>query len=134
MAGLFDKVVVGLNKGVNSVSEGSKSLIEKAKINTQIQDLEKEKNKLLINMGNLIYNLQQSGDVQIEQCGGICAEISNYNDQISELQLRLQELDINKQPQQSQLVPSNENGVVCECGFTNKVTAKFCSQCGKPLN
>ena len=56
MAGLFDKVVVGLNKGVNSVSEGSKSLIEKAKINTQIQDIVKENNQLLKEMFQVFLN------------------------------------------------------------------------------
>jgi hypothetical protein len=44
MADIFDKLKSGLNKGVASVSTGSKTLIEKAKINSRIKTLEDEKN------------------------------------------------------------------------------------------
>ncbi len=44
MAGILDKMVVGINKGINIVSENSKLMVEKAQINTAVQDAENEKN------------------------------------------------------------------------------------------
>ena len=137
MAGFLDKVVVGLNKGVNAVSEGSKLLVEKATLNSQIQDAEKEKNKLLQNMGTLVFNLISNGEIQLEQCNGMCTEIASYNQKIAELQQQLQALDAAR-VQQTQYVPTEtqptqSGGVQCQCGCINKEGAKFCSKCGQPL-
>lgn len=137
MAGFLDKVVVGLNKGVNAVSEGSKLLVEKATLNSQIQDAEKEKNKLLQNMGTLVFNLISNGEIQLEQCNGMCTEIASYNQKIVELQQQLQALDAAR-VQQTQYVPTETQptqpgGVQCQCGCINKEGAKFCSKCGQPL-
>ena len=41
MAKFFDDLVAGVSKGVNKVSEGSKLMVEKANLNTQIREKEK---------------------------------------------------------------------------------------------
>ena len=138
MAGFFDKVVVGLNKGVNTVSEGSKLIVEKANLNTQIKDTEREKNRLLQNMGTLVYNLHANGEIEIEQCIGMCTEISAMDQKIMALQQQLQALEMPKtQPTQysQTAAPSAPivNGVHCQCGFVNKEGAKFCAKCGQAL-
>ena len=136
MAGFLDKVVVGLNKGVNVVSEGSKLLVEKATLNSQIQDVEKEKNKLLQNMGTLVFNLIANGEIQLEQCNGMCTEIALYNQKISELQQQLQALDATKTQQaqySTEAQASEVGGIRCQCGCINKDGAKFCSKCGQAL-
>lgn len=137
MAGFFDKVVVGLNKGVNTVSEGSKLIVEKANLNTQIKDTEREKNRLFQNMGTLVYNLHTNGEIEIEQCIGMCNEISSIEQKIMALQQQLQALEIPKtqtaQYTQTTTPSSIVNGVHCQCGFINKEGAKFCSKCGQML-
>ena len=137
MAGWLDGVVGGIAKGVDSAKEGSKLFVEKAKINTQIQDVEKEKNQLIMNMGNLVYNLQSSGEISIEQCVGICESITQLNQQIAGLREQLKALEAPK-PQyyggQNVQQPVIENGVTCQCGFVNKENAKFCAKCGQPLS
>lgn len=139
MAGFFDKVVVGLNKGVNSVSEGSKLIVEKANLNTQIKNIEKEKNILLQNMGTLVYNLHMSGEISVEQCSGMCSEVAAMDHKIMEMQQQLQTFEAQKvqAPQYAQTMtpPSApvEDGVPCGCGFVNKPGAKFCAQCGSQL-
>lgn len=139
MAGFFDKVVVGLNKGVNTVSEGSKLIVEKANLSTQIKDIERDKNRLLQNMGTLIYNLHASGEIKVEQCLGMCNEISAMDQKLIALQQQLQALETPK-PQYTQytqtIVPpaASAGGVVCGCGFVNKAGAKFCAHCGKQLS
>lgn len=138
MAGFFDKVVEGLNKGVSTVSEGSKLLMEKANLNTQIKDVERDKNRLLQNMGTLVYNLHASGEIKIEQCVGMCSEVTAMDQKIIALQQQLQALEVPKtQPIQyaQTVVPSETvaNGATCECGFVNNEGAKFCAKCGKQM-
>ncbi len=138
MAGFFDKVVVGLNKGVNTVSEGSKLIVEKANLNTQIKDTEREKNRLLQNLGTLVYNLHANGEIEIEQCVGMCTEIAAMNQKIVALQQQLQDLEMPKtQPvQYTQTAATSApivNGIRCRCGFVNKEGSKFCAKCGQAL-
>lgn len=138
MANFFDKVVVGFNQGINSVSESSKIFMEKAKLNTQIQDVEREKTSLLQNIGLLIYNLQESGELTVEQCSGMCSEIKKADEQIAFLKKQIQELEMQK----GQAASYNqgftnqpaENGIRCECGNINKSSAKFCAKCGKAIS
>ncbi len=136
MAGWLDDVVGGIAKGVDSAKEGSKVFVEKAKLNTQIQDVEKEKNKLILNMGKLVYNLQSNGEIHIEQCDGICESIMQLDRQIAELQEQVNVLNIPKtQTYGGQNIQQPiENGIQCQCGFMNKETAKFCAKCGQPLS
>jgi hypothetical protein len=137
MAGFLDKLVVGVSKGVNTVSEGSKMLVEKAKLNTQIEDAQQEKNHLLHSMGTQIYHLQTSGEIQIEQCVELCNEIAGREQQIIQLKQQLQMLEEAKiqtvQYTQPITPPPVQNGIQCECGYINKDTAKFCARCGKPI-
>lgn len=139
MAGFLDKVVVGINKGVNSVSEGSKLIVERANINTQIKETEKQKNILLQNMGALVYNLQVSGEIEIPHCTGMCSEITTLDQNILALQKQLQALETSKTPAPATytqtIAPAEAipNGITCECGFINKEGAKFCAKCGKPM-
>ena len=44
MAEFFDKVLSGINKGVNTVSENSKIMVEKANLNTAKRNAENSRN------------------------------------------------------------------------------------------
>ena len=132
MAGFFDKVVVGINKGVNSVSEGSKNLVEKAKLNVQVQDLEGQKNKILQSMGALVYNLKLEGEIEVPQCDGMYEEIVAINQKLADIQEQLKAFDTSK-PQAPACQAPVASGVTCSCGFTNKEGAKFCANCGSAL-
>lgn len=132
MASIFDKVIVGINQGLNSVSESSKNLVEKAKINTQLQDFERERNLLLQNIGTLVYNLHASGELTVEKCSGMCLEVQRYNEQIASLQEQLKFLEKSVQPSTDGVAPAD--GIRCSCGFVNKPDARFCAKCGQAMN
>ena len=75
MADFFDRVKDGLNKGVATVSTGSKTVLEKTKINTIIKKLEDEKKQLSEILGNKIYNYSLSNpglDVPLSEIIDIC--------------------------------------------------------------
>lgn len=133
MANFFDKMVVGINKGVNSVSEGSKILVEKAKLSTQLQEYEKQKNQMLQNIGALVYNLQASGEIDIPQSKGMCDEVTALNEKIKDLEVKIRNLDANR-TQNSYVNVQPSDGIVCSCGCVNVKDAKFCAGCGKPLS
>ena len=86
MASFFDKMVVGINKGVNAVSETSKTFAEKAKLNVKISETEKEINKLYQCIGNLVYNLYKNDEIEIEKANCMFREMDGLNAVLEELQ------------------------------------------------
>ena len=135
MAGLIDKMVVCLNKGVNTVSEGSKIIVEKARLNTQLQEIEREKQNIFQSMGNLIYNLQMNDEIHIRQCEKMCDEIAALNHRILEIQEQMRMYEAARMqgtPYAAFNSAAAADGIQCgQCGFTNSKAAKFCAQCGK---
>lgn len=55
MADIFDKMKMGLNKGVATISTGSKTVVEKTKINSIISNLENDKKRQCEAMGMKIF-------------------------------------------------------------------------------
>lgn len=138
MAGFMDSVIGKITEGVTNVSDNTKLFAEKSKLNTEIRGTENSKALLLQNMGTLVYNLQASGEIEIEQCKGICAEISEMDKKIFELQEKIQMLETMKAqptPMQTTMTAivtetAQQDGLVCECGCINRSDAKFCAKCG----
>lgn len=137
MAGILDKMVVGINRGINTVSENSKYMLEKAQINTAIQDAERERERIYRNMGELVYNLQSGKEINITQCESMCSEILNINNKIEELNIKKQNIELQKNTDSnydSNYMADSNDYILCECGFNNKKGAKFCAICGKQID
>ena len=126
MADIFDKMIMGINKGVKTVESGSKLMLEKAKLNTAIGDLEKEKKQIAEQLGAQVYNLYKTGDLVHPDLESFCIQIDQKIAAIRENRSKLEALD-NRQP-------SQESTAVCgRCGAQNPQKAKFCSHCGAAL-
>ncbi len=142
MAGIFDKVAAGINRGVNTVSEGAKTMNEKARLNNELRDFEREKDRLLQSLGAQVYGMYSAGEIQTEQCHPICEQISICSKRINDVQRQIQDIENTKnQPKfqqtyqnvyQSVQLEAQPGGVTCSCGYTNKPGAKFCAKCGSP--
>ncbi|MCD7777867.1 MAG: hypothetical protein LUH47_05115 [Clostridiales bacterium] len=136
----FDRVVVGINKGVNTVSESSKFIIEKAKLNSQIQEVESENDKLIYNIGKTVCSLYTSNEIQLEQCSGIFEAINKNKEKIEDLKNQIILIEKQKEASLRAAAPMPEtaavpsDGTVCSCGFTNKPGANFCAKCGNKLS
>ena len=133
MADIFGKVKDSLNKGVVTVSTGSKSMLEKTKINSMIKTLEEEKKKLIEALGNKTFTYfcaNPEKDLSRAEVFTICNEIHIRNEQIAQYNKRIAELDA-----EMDLVKGNASKVnsICQCGFVNKPDAKFCVKCGSKL-
>lgn len=128
MADIFDKMISSVSKGISSASEQSKLLIEKAKINTAISDLEKEKRQLAELLGLKVYNMIIEGSFTIEEVESFCGEITKRNSLIEEQQRNLQAIETSRGH-----AGASGAGTVCGCGAYNPAGARFCSKCGSLL-
>lgn len=141
MAGLIDKMIVGAKKGMNSVSGSSKTIAKKAEINVELEGLERDREELIRNLGELIYNLQKSEEIYIEKSINIYNEIVTYDERIKVLKQKLERLDQIKREGQEPLVShnadtsqENENLKRCSvCGVLNEEDSNFCAGCGNKL-
>lgn len=134
MANFFEKMVAGIDKGVTSMKDGSKTLVDKARLNTQIQEIQKNKKTMFTNLGELVYNLQVSGVIDIEQCRGMCNEVTSFDAQIEQLQKQVEELEMRKVAPTYTAPATVAGGVACpNCSTVNEPGAKFCAGCGSPI-
>ena len=134
MSDFLDKMKMGINKGVATVSTGSKTMVEKTKINSVIKTLEDEKNELTRILGNKIFvfcSENTEGDIPRAEVQSFCDEIEKRNVQIEQRKVRIQELDA----EMSQVMGTTSASIsaICSCGYENSPGAKFCARCGKKL-
>lgn len=135
MADFFDKMKDGFNKSVATVSTGSKTMIEKTKINTVIKGLEDDKKQLAEILGNKIHKFcleNAEGDIPRDEVISICNEITARNEQIEVQKKKIEELDA----EMNQVMGNSSNGNmtnICQCGHANAAGAKFCAKCGSKL-
>ncbi len=134
MANFFNKVTAEINKGFSNVSENSKNIAEKVKLNMRLSDIEKQEKALCQQLGSLVYNLHISGDVHIEQCDGICADIAIYKKQCEEIKRSIAALEKNGADTSSGEIRQIVDGLKCRCGCMNRKTDLFCYNCGASLN
>jgi len=145
MAGVFDKLIAGVNKGVTTVGANSKALIEKTKHNTAISALENERDKFLKSLGQQIYDKYRADDSAtfddvvvgtISEIGRCNETIARHRDEIKrideEVKRVLAEADEAAAVASASSASSSESG--CTCGFENPLNSKFCAKCGKSLN
>ena len=132
MADFFDKVKDSMNKGIATVSTGSKTMLEKSRINSIIKNLEDEKKQLAEIAGNKVLAFcmnNAEGDIPRSEVASILSEIVSRDEQIAAQQQRIAELD-----SEMEQVRGGGLGGICQCGHENAPGAKFCARCGTRLN
>ena len=127
MEELFKRIKQEIDKGITVVSVKSKELIDTARINTQIAELNESKDQILKEIGTIVY--QMSCDKEYKGDGEIaekCRLVSELVQQIEEKELELKKLHIDSQEAIGK--------IICEsCGAAMDENAKFCSSCGARL-
>lgn len=134
MADFFGKIADGFNKGVATVSTGSKNMIEKSKINTCIKNLENEKKQLIELLGNKVYTYCKNipdCDIPRDIVQSFCDEIDSRMAQVEMQKAKALELDA----EMEQVKGTNVSNIaiLCSCGHENASTSKFCAKCGTKL-
>lgn len=133
MASIMDKIIVGTTKNVDSVNRRMQVIGRKAEINTRLEEISREREILAKNLGELVYNLQKSGEIHIEKSVPICNEIKGCDNELEQLKQELEQI-IEQERQQSSSSYSNMGEIRCQrCGKILSATAKFCGFCGSPV-
>jgi len=137
MAVIFDKLAGGINRVISSASASSKAAVEKARINSEISNLEKECKQLIQLMGNKVCDLFIENNSQLGDSITIDADTNNFLSEISkrrELVTRHREQleRIEEELRMASSAPKSGSNIVFSCGHENAIGAKFCVICGNP--
>lgn len=132
MADIFDKMAAGINKGIAAVGANSKAMVEKAKINTIIKNLENEKKQLAELLGMKVYTAFAEGnEASKDEVESFCNEITRRTELIAAQHEELRRIEL----EASMVTGSGKaNTAACRCGNVNTEGSKFCSKCGSPLS
>lgn len=152
MSNFFDKI----KKTAENVSKSTSNQLQTAKLKLRIDSMEKNKAKVLTQLGEVIYNQYKDG-AEFQNCQEIMNSIDSYEEDIRKIQEEIEELNaVNKCsncekeieegtkfcpfcgteqviPQQEQ-ENNEENTVVCpNCNTELSKDAKFCNKCGTKI-
>lgn len=143
MADFFNKVLVGINKGVNSVSENSKLFIEKNRINSAIKEQESRKSINAQQLGMMVYQMCKDKEIENDKFNDFRTAIDSANNEIKILNIQLINLqnmansNVANNTYTENVTPQPQAGietVQCSCGYINRKSAAFCTACGAKLN
>jgi len=113
----IDKMKDSISEAGQEVSTRAKNASENARINNQIRSNEKKIGKLT------------------EEVGSLCVDrhLDETDTEYEDLFEQIRELKETNQGLQQELAKVSDVKVCAQCGFSNKSTAKFCINCGAPL-
>ena len=134
MAGdTFNKIKNTVNRGITTISIKTSSSLEKSKIKTHIDTLEKEVQKLLLTTGENAYSIWIDNDTDYHSLTDKFVVIKQKKAEIEQLRLELDSID----ERDNQILGKNteyareDDPIICpECGSKYIVTVKFCRKCG----
>ena len=135
MEGILDKVKGGITKGVAAVGASSKAMMDKAKINTAIDNFRSERNELAKMLGQKVYEkFKSTGRVVVdESIASFIREIDNRTEAINNQHELLKKVEEELRTVVGGGSASEEGEVACgNCGHVNHGGAKFCAGCGSP--
>ena len=135
MAGIFDKVVDGINKSVATVGANSKAMMEKAQIKTIIKNLESERKQLAELLGMKVYEryITDTESIEDKSIANFVKEITNRLKEIAVQEAELRRIDEEVNLVTGARMISEGSGVSCTCGHVLSQEAKFCTKCGNAL-
>ena len=133
MPDILNKITSGINKGVATVGANSKAMLEKAKINTVINNLENERKQLTQLLGTKIYEMHKSGEITIDDAiQNFLIEIDKRVELIAQQQEQLRRIEAEVSLVTSGTGPVIQGGAACACRHINNEGVKFCAKCGSP--
>ena len=129
----FEKLKTSVNRGITTISVKTSSSLEKSKIKTHIDSLQKDVEKICTSLGESLYlewlKVEIDHSVFTERLESIHAK----KEEINNLKIQLNSID----ERDNQILGSagDKNPLVCSrCGaqFANPV--KFCGKCGSKMD
>lgn len=139
MAGdVFQKFKSSVNRGVTTISVKTSSTLEKSKIKTHIESLEREIQKDFTHIGEVAYKVWEDEKDDYSALNEWFESIKKKYEEITELTKQLSLIDerdkhilgtnSTEQPQES-----IRDYVCTNCGTRYEVPVKFCRKCGNKM-
>lgn len=133
----IDTMKSKLNKGITMVTVKTNSSVEKAKINTHMETVHKEMERLKQELGNKVFILWEADNFDMDKVQADLEQIREKKDTLKELQMQLDAID----EQANAILGSAENAAppmqdVCfcaNCGSRYEQKINFCVKCGNQI-
>lgn len=116
---IFSEIKSKVTETAKSAIKKSNEIVEITKLNIAIGDAQNDINKVLKDIGKIIYDAYKDGDLFNEEIADKCTKIDSKAEEISEMRQKLSEL------KKVQVCP--------ECGKENEYDAFYCSYCGHKM-
>lgn len=146
MAGnTFQKFKSSFNRGVATISVKTSSSLEKVKIKTHIESIEKEIEHLISEIGEKAYEIWETNDSDFSVLGEKCFVVKQKKDEIIQLNEAYNSIDerdgqilgtsVNEENHEvKETAPISNESITCpNCGSVYIQSVKFCKKCGQKL-
>ena len=117
---LFRKLTETVSKGVSTATEKAQQTVEITRLHAQMAAKRKEIDKLMEEIGRMVYEGYLAGDPLQERARveGVCEQIRSKYKEITAIENRIMELRNEKE---------------CACGKKVAYDARYCPYCGAPF-
>lgn len=139
MADAFQKIKSSVNRSITTISVKTSSSLEKSKIKTHIESLEREIEKTYFAVGQAAYAIWDKGETDYSSLDERFASIKSKYAEIEELKAELTSID----DRDSQIFGTNvapvepesaAHKIYCSnCGAEYEELPKFCRKCGNKM-
>lgn len=139
MAGdAFQKFKSSVNRGIATISVKTSSTLEKSKIKTHIESLNREIEKDLTLIGDAAYKIWSSGETDFSGLFARFEIIKNKYKEVEDLTVQLSAIDErDNQILGNNVVEEAEESIpkyICtKCGTQYEAPVKFCRKCGNKM-
>lgn len=142
MAGdTFQRIKDSTSRAITKISVKTSSTLEKSKIRMHIESLTKDVQKMLMDVGEEVYNLWLNGDSSNQLLSEKLEAVKQKKNEIEQLTIELISIDdrdneilgTKAETEQKVEVVAPQKPCCPNCGSEHEPAAKFCRKCGHEL-
>ena len=134
---MLEKLKSSIDKGVAAVSVKSESLVESSRIRTTISNTQRNMDEAIRQLGVSFYNSWVNADLDVDKLKAECERIKAMGDEIENLKARLEKIKEEENQilgNQKKAAPEPGKANFCTgCGKRLEPGARFCNECGTPV-
>lgn len=133
----LDTVKSKINKGITTVSVKTSSSMEKAKLSTHMESVERELERLKSELGNRVYTLWRQNNFELGSIELDLETIENKEGILDSLKKQIKDIDnqanaiLGKETKTG--TPAGGGCICANCGSRYEKRINFCVQCGNKI-
>lgn len=137
MADVFQKFKSTVNRGITTISVKTSSSLEKTKIKTHIDTLNREIERELLAVGEAAYDIWSNGGTDFSSLSSSFETVKGKQNEIADLNKEIEAIDErDNQILGSSSAPEAPEAprIICSgCGTQYDAPVKFCRKCGNKM-